>query len=65
LLEWSSPRTGEWRVVVEATDESGVSSGPHVITLRVSDEGGGGGALAWGWLALLGLAVLRARRLQT
>jgi serine protease len=25
---------------------------------------GGGGALAWGWLALLGLAVLRARRLQ-
>ncbi|PPE66973.1 hypothetical protein C1704_05840 [Caldimonas caldifontis] len=65
LLEWSSPRAGEWRIVVEAADESGVTSGPHVITLRVSEGGGGGGAFAYGWLALLGLAVLRARRLQT
>jgi len=45
----------------------------EAAVLRVRDgpipdnprRSGGGGALAWGWLALLGLAVLRARRLQT
>lgn len=45
----------------------------EAAVLRVRDgpipdnprRSGGGGALAWGWLALLGLAALRARRLQT
>ena len=45
----------------------------EAAVLRVRDgpipdgarRSGGGGSLAWGWLALLGLAALRARRLQT
>jgi serine protease len=44
----------------------------EAAVLRVRDgpipdnprRSGGGGALAWGWLVLLGLAVRRARRLQ-
>ena len=45
----------------------------EAAVLRVRDgpipdnprRSGGGGAMGWGWLALLGLAVLRARRLHT